>query len=555
MKGKNIGNLTLVLISALLLPGHLFGLDVAEDELGRTADEEIEFVNYEGPVSVSESVDMIRSIGEFLGRDELADRDSREYFGRYRVERAVDPDVTDGFDADIFVVLPQARVDHIRNLRLMVSGYLETAYDYSADGAGLIAELATIYNAVYRGELSNFEERYKPVVYERLSTESVGLSTVYNDWPGNTQMVIPLRRGRALVDPFELADDVVIGDLREREDMGIAERRALVSLMEDVIEIEREEIVAERERFAADLEELEDRERELLREREALERLSEEERAEAEQRMRLSQEALSQRMAALADRAETIEELEDDVEEMEERVQAERDVIAQDRDELLDDDEVETADLDPADEEVDDEEIAEADEIAALEAPRDTVDLIEVSRVGRHQTGQSSDEAALEDGAVDSAGHDALPTGRIARVFVDNARVSHRSAIDRITSRQLREFREGYLVIEGLSDTTGRLVRVDQRDLEEVTSSQEEVFNRSSIAIVDGDAVFAVVHDDSQWRIGRFSADLELESLSTVTVDRHTFIVVHDDFLVVQADADTFAVLSQDNLDEEQEDP
>ncbi len=511
---------------ALLAQTGLFALDVAEDELRRTADAEIEFVNYEGPVSVSESVEMIRSIGEFLGQEELGDRDSREYFGRYRVERAVDPEQLEGFDADIFIVLPSARVDHIRNLRLMVSGYLESAYGYSSDGAGLIAELATIYNAVHRGDLANFEERYKDVVTDRLSSDSVGLSTVYSDWPGNTEMVIPLRRGRALVDPFELADEAVIGDLREREDMGIAERRALVSLMEDVIELEREELETERERFAAELEELDERERELLREREVIDQLTDEERAEAEQRIRIAEEALSERLAELAEQAEAVEELEADVAAMEEQVQAERDAIAEDREELLDDDEVEIADLAETDEDPD-REVAAPDEIAALEAPTDTVDLIEVTDRGGN------------------------PTGRIARVFVDDGRVAARSDVDGITSRQLRELQESYLVVEGLSDTTGRLVRLDQDELTEMASSRREVFSRSSIAVVDNESVFAVVNEDSVWRLGRFGPDLELESVSKISVDRDTFIAVHRDSLVVQTAVGTFAVLSQSDLREQ----
>ncbi|MFP4644448.1 MAG: P83/100 family protein [Spirochaetales bacterium] len=524
MRQNNAVRLTIVVILTILSFQALPALDVAEEELSRVRGQDIEFVNYEGPVSTSESVEMIRSIGEFLGERELSAGETREYFERYLVERAIDPDTSEGFDADIFIILPGARVDHIRNLRLMLSGYLESAYGYSGDEADLIAELSTVYNAVYRGDLSNFEQRYKPVVHERLSADSVGLSTVYSEWAGNTELVIPLREGQALVDPFELADEVVIGDLRERSDMGIAERRSLVSLMEDVIDIERDQIESDRERFAADLDALEEREREILQEREELDALRASERAQGEERIDRAEAELSDRMAALSARAEEIEERDAEVEEMEEQVQAERDAIAEDREEVLDEDEVDTEDVDEVEQADDEDAIADPENLATAERSTDSVDLIEVT------------------------GSEANPEGRIARVSVDDGRVSERSQTDRISSRELSDFRGSYLVIAGVSENTGNLVRIDQDELAEQDSSSEEVFIRSSVEVVDDAAIFAVIRHDERWKMGRFSPGLELESMSEAAVAPNTSIGVHESSIVVQADDDTFIVLSRDNL-------
>ena len=507
------GSLTLAVMLILLFAAPAGALDVAEDELNRADGVDIEFTNYEGPVSVSESVEMIESIGRYLGDPPADIGGFREYFARYRIVRAVDPDTRMGLDADIFYILEQARVDHIRNVRLILSGYLRQVHDYNQQQAALIAELATIYNALYRGDLANFEERYKEIVVENLTAERVGLSTHYNDWPGGTELVIPLRSDVAVVDPFRLADEEVIEELRRRDDMGISMRTALIDLMEDVVAIAREELREERERFAAELDELEAREREVLEEREMLDDLDEEERAEAEERVEQAEVEISERVAELDERTRAIAEREAEVTEMEERVQEERDAVAEDVDEVMDDDEVVVAE-DPEIAAVAEEELPDDDTVVVIEAER------------------------REDGR----------SGRLVRLYLTDGSVDARSDIDRIASTRLHTIAGDFLVSRRIGNSEGVLVRVDPEELDISFESESVVFAESYLAIGDG-SVYSVVMLNGTWHLGRFNEQLEQVAVSDIEVDPDTFLYIDDSIVIAQGRDGAFHVLDAETLE------
>ena len=141
---------------------------------------------------------------------------------------------TDGLDADVFIIGPNAAVDHIRNLRAIISAYLESAYQYSREDSDTLATFITVYNAVYRQNINNFIEKYKESVYSVLDSDIVGLSTDYADWPGNTQIVIPLTGREAgslsAIDTSVISDQQVVDNIREESDMGVDVRTDMANL-------------------------------------------------------------------------------------------------------------------------------------------------------------------------------------------------------------------------------------------------------------------------------------------------------------------------------------
>ena len=83
-------------------------------------------------------------------------------------------------------------MDHIDNLRRIIAAYLESAYGYSRQDSQTLAVFVTVYNAVYRGKLDVFKQKYKTVVTKNLTANKAGLALNYAEWPGKTQIVIPL---------------------------------------------------------------------------------------------------------------------------------------------------------------------------------------------------------------------------------------------------------------------------------------------------------------------------------------------------------------------------
>ena len=160
--------------------------NIANDELESVGP--IEFSNYVGPHERLDSLADIIAIGT-----QLADLDEvgrSDYGGKYSLQHIVSGGKL--FDADILSLSPSAGVDHVRNLRHIISGYLQVLYGYEGEAADTISTFVTYYNAYYQKNAEYFQQRFSLAVNEALLPENIGLSTNYADWPGATQIIIPL---------------------------------------------------------------------------------------------------------------------------------------------------------------------------------------------------------------------------------------------------------------------------------------------------------------------------------------------------------------------------
>ena len=88
-------NKLLYLFGLLLLVPCLIGaIEIAEEELERISDREIEFINYEGPHAKIETIEQIKSIGAALSTRSAAAEaleSERRYAGKYRILHIVAP--------------------------------------------------------------------------------------------------------------------------------------------------------------------------------------------------------------------------------------------------------------------------------------------------------------------------------------------------------------------------------------------------------------------------------------------------------------------------------
>ncbi len=227
-----------IFASALAGGALLWALGVDEPEIQSTGPDTVQFENYGGPHAVIETAAAITNIGTELGlvvAEDLTAPATVRPEGKYTLIHAVDPDTAEGLDADILLLNPNAGVDHIKNLRRIITGYLMAAYGYEKEDADTLSTFVTVYNAVYRGQLSYFSEKYKETVLQELTEEKVGLSTIWSEWPGNTQIVIPLNNpdgGISSVDTTTISDEQVVEALRQDEDKAIETRKSMTELKE-----------------------------------------------------------------------------------------------------------------------------------------------------------------------------------------------------------------------------------------------------------------------------------------------------------------------------------
>jgi hypothetical protein len=331
----------------------LFRLKAQETSVNREELEQnlapVEFLNYEGPQSRIETLEQIRGIGTALGRVIGGGAGQAGSAGRYFVIHSVSPPDGDKLDADIFGLGIDVGVDHIRNLRLIVQGYLELAYEYSPRDAALLAEYVTIYNAVFRGNGDYFSSRYKIPVMEYISPEKAGISIRFDEWPGQTLMLIPLRTGfpgsLSALDTTILTSPEVTEEFRREEDRGLEQRKDMVDLKEREASeaeqraaLQREAIAEEERQIAQERAELEQGRREAAREQAEIEqerqqarqaeaegRATPEETRQTEEQLTGREEALERQNTQLAEREQTLEKREEALDEKREEAQASED--------------------------------------------------------------------------------------------------------------------------------------------------------------------------------------------------------------------------------------
>jgi hypothetical protein len=239
----------------------------------------VTFYNNDGPQERVDSREQIRRIGADLGRLIKARNERAGAKDRYFVIRSVSAPDGNKLDADIFGLGSNVGVDHISNLRLIIQGYLQEAYDYSEADAVLLAEYITIYNAVYRGYWSYFSGRFKKAVIDNLNQASVGLPVWYKEWPGGTLLLIPLRSGGlSTIDTSAISDSRVIERMQVDDNRGIPQRQGMADLKEREAEQAKQEaeekkaaVRNEESAVAKDRQSLEEERRQLARDRQRLE--------------------------------------------------------------------------------------------------------------------------------------------------------------------------------------------------------------------------------------------------------------------------------------------
>jgi hypothetical protein len=490
----------MVALSALCVTA-AWGQSVAEEEITGIEPGSVEFLNYEGPHEVVQSAEEIRGIGSVLGLKDASPGAESSYFGKYRVLHVIGEGEPGTFHADIFIITEEATVDHIDNVRRVIAGYLSASYGFEDDKADTLAEFITYYNAVYRGDMEYFRGKYKRAVIGELDPEKAGIATVYREWPGNTQMLIPLRDTAEGAEPSadEAGGEEVVQKVREEEeDKGVEQRRDMVEIREEQLAEDEEELEERKEEAEEQEEQVEQAEEELAREEERIEEqretgAPEEEIAEAEEDLEEQREEVERQREEVEEEKEEIERAEEEQEERREDIQEERERIAEDQQEMIEEEE----------------ERRRAEEEGP---PARTVPFV----------------------LFQKSGGDLF--GTIVKANAETGEIMSRSEVNVIRSREMVLQDDRLIVVAGVDEPprTVRLVAVDGESLKAVGESDADVHPDSAIRMREGD-IYAVVRQDGSWRLGRLSGQLQLRTTSEREAAPYTGISFDGETVFVQA--------------------
>ncbi|MDR0495641.1 MAG: hypothetical protein LBG95_08465 [Treponema sp.] len=480
----------------------------------------VSFTNYEGPHARIETREQIRQIGTSLGQ---AIRDGAARTGaanRYFVIHSVSAPDGSKLDADIFGLGADSGVDHVRNLRVIIQGYLQDAYGYSAPDAALLAEYITIYNAVYRGNWNYFTGRYKGPVIANLNREHAGLATRYDEWPGKTLMVIPLGIGDlSSVDTSAISDNRVVEEMRRDDDKGLEQRRDMVNL---------------KEREAGQAEQKAETQREAIRQ---------EEQEIAEERSRLERE----RQQTAADRQKLEEEKAAGTVTRQEAAQQERDLQKQETET-----EKKSGELDKREESVaqQKEEAARQELFAERKTEEAQRDRESVARDQQLIINRGDQPIGVIGLVIEKP--DAV-MGRLVSIDPSTRKELRRSALDSVHVRTLTFTGGRILAIAGENMGNGavRLIEINSRSLE-MDKQGDDDLQPNSLLWVNGNDLYAITInlDNGNLYLGRFNANLELQAKSEINVHSNAAVSIQQGGLLTQKADGSAAVLDPASLKE-----
>ena len=595
----------IVVFAGIAVTGHA---QVNQEELQNLPP--VTFINYEGPHARIDTREQIRQLGVVLGQEVserergiASDLETMSYeqrsqyssifqigaLNRYFVIHCISGPEDGKLDADIFGLGVDAGVDHIRNLRTIIQGYLQSAYDYSESDAALLAEYITIYNAVYRGNWEYFESRYKSLVISNLIRDRAGLSIRYDEWPGRTMMLIPLGQGGlSAIDTSAITDRRVIEELRREEDQGVPQRQGMVDLMEreadqaeQRAQIEREVIrqeerqiaeergqtTQERQEITQERQDIEQERQDIAQERQDIEQerqdIAQERQDIAEERQKIEEDLQEGRITE-EEASQLLEELDRREQELDQKEQEldqkERELEQRERDAGLREEEngqrIQTV-------EEREQEIARREE--ELDQRREEAQRLEdfaeqkfeEAQEQREEIARDQQEAILQEttGGIIAATieRENPPMGRLVRINPATKEELRRSPLDTVHTRTITFIAGKILAVAGENRGPGavRLIEINQESLVMAKQGEDDI-RAGSLLWVNGNDIYAITTDlsSSQCFIGRFNPDLVLLAKSSARVHPEATVIIQQGRLLTQNENGNVLVLNPADLTE-----
>lgn len=492
-----------------------FALEVDKSELqSASSNQTIEFINYTGPHTVINSIDQIRGIGSSMGSQVSKDPSISTNVGtknKYYVVHAVDQS-KGKFDADILFIGAAATVDHIDNLRRIISGYLSSAYGYTQKDADTLAVFITVYNAVYRGKLDDFKSKYKDIVINNLTAENCGLSVKYSEWPGKSQIVIPLydvaNGGLSTVDTSVISDTKVVQSMKEDDDKNVESRKDMVDLKE-------------RESDAASQAARESQKNAVAEEKKALEANQKADDAQKEADMAQQDADKAQQIAD--EKQKIADENPEDQEAQEEakEAQSQADKAQEEADAKKEEAETEKQAAYDAQKSAD-EKKEDAAEKQALADKKQSEAQSERKEIAKDQNEVQKKEAAqakmtAEYGLVITDQSNMY--SRLVKFSAETGEIMKNSPVTVIRNRTIFKTSKGYLAIAGEEGENKaiKLVLLDTENMEISSQSQLDIAG-DSVLVQNGSDFYCVVSKDGKFYTAKFDEELTAKIISDVEV-------------------------------------
>lgn len=521
----------LLITLSLFVASSLFALEVDKKELESSKNTTIEFINYVGPHKIIDSIDAIKSIGVNMSKQlnkDITQPSNSAVSTKYQVIHAVDPNEKSKLDADIILIGADATVDHIDNLRRIISAYLSTTYGYESKDADTLAVFITVYNAVYRSDFDTFNSKYKTIVTKNLSKNNCGLSVNYKDWPGKSEIVIPLfdivNGGLSTVDTSVISDTKVVSSMKEDDDMNVESRKEMVDIKEREADEANTKAQESQKKAVTEQKKLDEEKKKTTEaKKEATEA-----KKDAEQKQKVAEQNPNDKKAQKeAEEAKSVAEEKEEIAQVQEEKQAEQEKVTEEAKNQA----------------------AEQQQIADK---KNTEAQSERKEIAKDQNELQKKEIAeskmqTEYGIILSDEKDML--SRLVKFNIENGDVVKNSPVSVIRNRTVYKAENGYIAIAGENVKNGaiKLVTINPETLE-IDGESDNYIAADSILVQESSDFYCVVDEKGKYYLAKFGSDLQMKLKSEIQVKSCTPLTITDNGIVVTDKDGKLKLLDKGNL-------
>lgn len=505
---------------------------VDEEELKSTGNDTIVFINYTGPHSKIDSLASIKQLGSELGTVVAKDTSKATSAGnpaRYSVIHAIDPSEKGKLDADIIIVGANATVDHIDNLRRIIASYLTAAYGYSEKDAETVAVFVTVYNAVYRGNFDAFQKKYKKIVLDNLSPSICGLSVNYTDWPGKSQIVIPLydvNGGLSTVDTSVISDTQVVKSMQEDDGKNVESRKDMVD-------------IKEREAENASQKAQESQKNAVQEQKKLTEEKQKTETAQKEAENARKEAEVAQKKAE-----ENPEDAEAQKDAEEKKIEAEEKQVAYEEQKTAQ--EEQQAAADNAEKEAAEQQAVADKKTSEAQEERKTIAKDQAEVIKK----EIENAAAPSVYGIELTNDSSMLSGLI-KVNTSTGEVIKSSPVTYIRNRTMFQAGENFVAIAGENKGNGtvKLVLLSPDSMEIIKESNETVAE-NSVLVQDSGEYYCIILDGKISTLAKYDSELNLKLKSNASLKAATPVTIAGQHIVVTGADGNVKVLDKSDLKE-----
>ncbi len=163
------------------------GPGIAEEELQGPR---VNFINRSNRRATDTKRQREYDIGRILAKSVLNSNQGDE--GNITVQRIFDR-TKEGYGADIIRISTRSNYGHINGINRIIAGYLEKTFEYNTDDGMVVGRVILDYNARHRGDMKILA-KYDPDVVSAINKKTLGIDKNYRKWPGNTEIIVPLKK-------------------------------------------------------------------------------------------------------------------------------------------------------------------------------------------------------------------------------------------------------------------------------------------------------------------------------------------------------------------------